>query len=113
MCTPEYFSDNEAVQSRGSGHNKQSLAPPPGHGSSTAEAAPSRVGRVGVGEHDEGVSDREVHIIARSRENGSKLRLREAEERSQETTNNILHVFMHLYQLLVWCTRVNNKLAGT
>ena len=80
---------------------------------STAEAAYGRAGRVGIGEHDEEVAHRQVRLIARYHENGSKLRLREAEERSQETTNNILHVFMHLYQLLVWCTRVNNKLAGT
>ena len=108
MCTPEYFSDNEAVQSRGSGHNKQSLAPPPGHGSSTAEAAPSRVGRVGVGEHDEGVSDGEVHIIARSRENGSKLRLRKAEKCSRDGTKYIVHVFILqcvlMYQMLMLTT---------
>ena len=30
------------------------------HGLSTAEAALGRLGRVGVGEHDEGVADRQV-----------------------------------------------------
>ena len=40
------------------------------HGLSTAEAALGRVGRVGVGEHDEGVADRQVSPIARYREKG-------------------------------------------
>ena len=44
------------------------------HGLGTAEAAHDRVGKVGVGEHDEAVSGREVHLIARYRENGSKAK---------------------------------------
>ena len=40
---------------------------------STAEAALGRVGRVGVGEHDEGVADRQVSPFARYREKGSNL----------------------------------------
>ena len=46
------------------------------HGLSTAEAALGRVGRVRVGEHDEGVADRQVSPIARYREKGSNLPLR-------------------------------------
>ena len=46
------------------------------------EAALSRVGRVGVGEHDEGVADRQVSPIARYREKGSNLPLRTADELS-------------------------------
>ena len=38
------------------------------HGLSTAEAALGRVGRVGVGEHDEGVANRQVSPMARYRE---------------------------------------------
>ena len=43
------------------------------HGLSMGEAALSRVGRVGVGEHDEGVADRQVSPFARYREKGSNL----------------------------------------
>ena len=43
------------------------------HGLSMGEAALSRVGRVGVGEHDEGVADRQVSPVARYREKGSNL----------------------------------------
>ena len=61
----------------------------------TAEAALGRVGRAGVCEHDEGVACRRVDIIASYREKkGKSLRLRKAEEVSQASTNNILHVFI-------------------
>ena len=51
----------------------------------TAEAAPGRVGRAGVCEHDEGVACRRVNLIASCsyREKGKNLRLRKAEELSQ------------------------------
>ena len=52
------------------------------HGLSAAEAALGRAGRVGVGEHDEGVADRQVSPIARYREKGSNLPLRKADELS-------------------------------
>ena len=58
----------------------------------TAEAALGRVDRTGVCEHDEGVACRRVDLIARYREKGQNLRLRKAEELSQASTNNILHV---------------------
>ena len=48
---------------------------PARHSLGTAEATLGRVGRAGVGEHYEGVSDRKVHLVATYRENGSKLRL--------------------------------------
>ena len=66
----------------------------PGHHASTAEAAPGRPDRVGIGEHDESVSGRNVHLIAFPRQHGSKVRLRKAEERSQHTTK-ILHIFIY------------------
>ena len=56
----------------------------------TAEAA---LGRAGVCEHDEGVACRRVDLIASYREKGKNLRQRKAEELSQASTNNILHVF--------------------
>ena len=43
------------------------------HGLSTAKAALGRVGRVGVGENDEGVADRQAPPMARYREKGSNL----------------------------------------
>ena len=49
---------------------------------------------IGVGEHDEDVSDREVHVIAFPRENASKERLRKAEERSQHIK------YIHLIHLI-------------
>ena len=61
---------------------------------STAEAALGRVGRVGVGEHDEGVAGRQVSPIARHRENGSNLPLRKAEEPSPSSSCNFVHVFI-------------------
>ena len=64
------------------------------HGLSTAEAALDGVGRVGVGEHDEGVADRQVSPIARYREKGSNLPLRKAEEPSPSSGCNFVHVFM-------------------
>ena len=60
----------------------------------TAEAALGRVRRAGVCEHDEGVACRRVDLIASCREKGKNLRLRKAEELSQASTNNILHVFI-------------------
>ena len=63
-------------------------------GLSTAEAALGRVGRVGVGEHDEGVADRQVSSIARYREKGSNLPFRKAEEPSPSSSCNFVHVFM-------------------
>ena len=60
----------------------------------TSEAALGRVGRAGVCEHDEGVACRRVDLIASYREKGKNLRLRKAEELSQASANNILHVFM-------------------
>ena len=60
----------------------------------TAEAALGRVDRAGVCEHDEGVACRRVDLIASYREKGKNLRLRKAEELSQASTNNILHVFI-------------------
>ena len=60
----------------------------------TAEAALGRAGRAGVCEHDEGVACRRVDLIASYREKGKNLRLRRrAEELSQASTNNIVHVF--------------------
>ena len=61
---------------------------------STAEAALGRVGRVGVGEHDEGVADRQVSPIARYREKGSNLPSRKAEEPSASGSCNFVHVFI-------------------
>ena len=58
----------------------------------TAEAALGRVGRAGVCEHDEGGACRRVDLIASYREKGKNLRLRKAEELSQASTNNIVHV---------------------
>ena len=46
----------------------------------------------GIGEHEEEVAGRDVHLIAFPGENGSKVRLRKAEERSQHT-KNILNMF--------------------
>ena len=66
------------------------------HGLSTAEAALGRVGRVGIGEHDEGVADRQVSPIARYRKKGSKLPLRKAEEPSPSSSCNL-----YMYVLLV------------
>ena len=63
------------------------------HGLSTAEAALGRVGRVGVGEHDEVVADRQVAPIARYREKGSNLPLRKADEPSPSSSCNFVHVF--------------------
>ena len=60
---------------------------------STAEAALGRVGRVGVGEHDEVVADRQVAPIARYREKGSNLPLRKAEEPSPRSSCNFVYVF--------------------
>ena len=61
----------------------------------TAEPALGRVGRAGVCEHDEGVACRRVDLVASYREKGKKLRLRNAEELSQASTNNIVHVFIN------------------
>ena len=61
----------------------------------TAEAALGRVGRAGVCEHHEGVACRRVDLIASYREKGEILRLRKAEELSQASTNNIVHVFVY------------------
>ena len=69
--------------------------PPARHGLGTAEAALGRVGRVGVGEHTEVVSGREVHLIARYRENASKLRVRNVKTRSRRSTTNIPHMFSY------------------
>ena len=57
------------------------------HGLSTAEAVLGRVGRVGVGEHDEVVADRQVSPIARYREKGANYLLRKAEE-----TLSLIHI---------------------
>lgn len=46
------------------------------HGLTTAEAAFGRVGRVRVGERDEGVADRQVSPIVRYRKKGSNSPLR-------------------------------------
>lgn len=59
---------------------------PPGHGASTVEAAPGKVGKVRVGEHDE-VAGQEVDVIARKGENCSKTRLKQAEECSTSETS--------------------------
>ena len=64
------------------------------HGLSTAEAAFGRVGRVGVGEHDEGVADRQVSPIVRYREEGSNLPIRKAEEPSPSSSCNFVQVFI-------------------
>ena len=64
------------------------------HGLSTAEAALGRVGRVGVGKHDEGVADRQVSPIARYRGKGSNLPLRKAEEPSPSSSCNFVHAFI-------------------
>ena len=64
------------------------------HELGTAEAALGRVGRARFCEHGEGVACRRVDLIASYREKGKNLRLRKAEELSQESTNNILHVFI-------------------
>ena len=61
---------------------------------STAEAALGRVDRVGVGEHDEEVADRQVSPIARYREKSSNLPLRKAEEPSPSSSCNFVHVFI-------------------
>ena len=58
------------------------------------EAAPGREDRVGVGEHDEEASGREVRLIAFPRENASKVGPK-AEERSQHTTTSILILRVH------------------
>ena len=72
----EYCSDNvsSGVGSKPSRFRieKRKQQAPSGRGASKAEAAPGRVDRVGVGEHDEQAPGREVHVIAFSRENGSK-----------------------------------------
>ena len=70
------------------------------NGLSTAEAAFGRVGRVGVGEHDEGVADRQVSPIARYREKGSNLPLRKAEEPSPSSSCNFVHVVIYIYQVI-------------
>lgn len=44
---------------------------------------------MGVGEHGEGVADREVDLIARTGKNSSKLCVRNAEERPQKSTLEI------------------------
>ena len=66
---------------------------------STAEAALGRVGRLGVGEHDEGVPERQVSPIASYREKGSILPLRKAEEPSPNSSCNfvLVHVFNTSY----------------
>ena len=71
------------------------------HGLSTAEAALGRVGRAGVGEHDDGVADRQVSPIARYREKDSNLPLRKAEEPSPSSSGNFVHVFIVVYYRLV------------
>ena len=68
---------------------------PARHGLGTAEAALGRVDRVGVGEHTEVVSGREVHLIARYRENASKLRVRNAKTRSRRSTTNTPFMFSY------------------
>ena len=64
------------------------------HGLSTAEAALGRVGRVRVGEHDEGDADRQVSPIARYREKGSNLPSRKDEEASPSSSCNCVHAFI-------------------
>ena len=68
------------------------------HVLSTAEAAPGRVGKAGVGERYKEVAHRLVLLIARYHKNGSKLQslesVREAEELSQRSTNNIVHILI-------------------
>ena len=68
-----------------------------GHCLSTVEAALGRVGRVGVGEHDEGVADCQVSPIARYGEKGSNLPSRKAEEPSPSSSCNFVHVFLKYY----------------
>ena len=63
-------------------------------GLTTAEATLGRVGRVRVGEHDEGDADRQVSPIARYREKGSNLPSRKAEEPSPSSSCNFVHVFI-------------------
>ena len=63
---------------------------------STAEASLGKVGRVGVGEHDERAADRRVSPIARYREKGSNFLLGRAEEPSPSSSCNFLHVFILL-----------------
>ena len=67
---------------------------------STAEAALGRLGRVGVGEHDEGIADRQVSPIARYREEGSNLPLRKAREPSPSSSCNFVHVFIFIFETL-------------
>ena len=67
------------------------------HGLSTAEAALGRVDRVGVGEHDEEVADRQVSPIARYREKSSNLPLRKAEEPSASGIAAAI-LYMYLYK---------------
>ena len=78
--------------------NKRNQQTPPGRGASTAEAAPGRVDRVGVGEPYKEVSSPELHLIAIPRENGSKVRLIKAQERSQHSTE-YYHVSYHTYMV--------------
>ena len=78
--------------------SKQKQHASPGHDASTAEAAPGRADRVGVGEHDEEVSGPEVNLIAFPRENGSKGRLRKAEERSQHTKKHP-YIYTRIYKV--------------
>ena len=63
------------------------------HELGTAETALGRVGRAGVGEHDEGVACRRVDVIASYREKGKNLRLRKAVELSPSSSCNFVHVF--------------------
>ena len=64
---------------------------------STAEAALGRVGRVGVGEDNEGVADHQVSPNARYRGKGSNLPLRKAEEPSPSSSCTFVHVSIYIY----------------
>ena len=60
----------------------------------TARARPRRLRpTVGVREYDEGVSDREVILIANKHEKQMKMRRGKPEERSRHTANVIESVF--------------------
>ena len=63
---------------------------------STAEGALGRVSRVGVGEHAEGVADRQLPPIARYRDKGSDLPLRKAEGPSPSSSCNFVNVFIYI-----------------
>ena len=61
---------------------------------STTEAAPDREGRVGVGEHDKQVAEREVHLIAFPRENGSKVYQVDCRSKTDDNGNAMFQSYL-------------------